>query len=96
MDSFTVQSDNWLFRRCDLDPSELKKAVGRPSHHAAQHLLDILGDQDLLSTEWAAQCKEAGISNGAFYNFLAELKKSGRIHQCQVDKKWEAIQPANN
>jgi hypothetical protein len=96
MDSFTVQWDNWLFRRCDLDPNRLKKQAGRPTHHTAKTLLEVLGQQDLLTTEWAAQCKETGISNGAFYSLFAELRNSGRIHQCAMDKKWEAIQTGNN
>jgi hypothetical protein len=96
MESFTVQWDNRLFRRCDLDPNRLKRQAGRPTHHTAKTLLEVLGEQDLLTTEWAAQCKETGISNGAFYSSLAELKKSGSIHQCAMDKKWELVHGAIN
>lgn len=95
-DSFTVEWENWLFRRSDLDPSRLKKRVGRPSHHSVNDLLTILGEQDLLSTEWAAQCKEAGICGSVFYTLFAELRKSGRIHQCAMDKKWEIVRIETN
>jgi hypothetical protein len=96
MNSFTVEWDNWLFRRSDLDPNRLKRKAGRPSNHTARTLLEVLGDQDLSSTEWAAQCKEMGISNGSFYVLLGELKKSGRIHQCAMDMIWEVVKSGQN
>ena len=95
MESFTVGWDNWLFRRCDLDPNRLKKKAGRTIIHTAQDLLNILADQELTSTEWLAQCKEKYISNGSFYTLLAELKKSELVHKCEWNSKWEVVQTGN-
>jgi hypothetical protein len=96
MDSFTVRWDNWLFRRCDLDPTRLKKKAGRPSNHTADSVLRVLGDQDLLSSELKAQCNKAGIGDTLYYELFAELKKSGRVHKSNLDKKWEQIRLGNN
>jgi hypothetical protein len=96
LESFTVRWDNWLFRRCDLDPARLKKKVGRPSSHSANTVLSVLGDQDLLSSELKAQCNRAGIGDTLYYQLFAELKEAGRVHKSAINNRWEQIRLGNN
>jgi hypothetical protein len=96
MESFTVRWDKWLFRRCDLDPTRLKKKSGRPSSHNANSVLAVLGDQDLLSSELKAQCNKVGIGDTQYYELFAAPKKSGRVHKSALDNKWERIRLGNN
>src|ERR1039458_825590 len=75
--------------REDLDPSDLKQAIGRKKTFEEGDLLAVLGKDRLTTTEWQDRSKEDGISTASFYRLYRDLRRSELIAQ-GADKKWES------
>jgi hypothetical protein len=75
--------------REDLNPSDLKQAIGRKKSCEPQEVLDVLGNDRLTTTEWQRRAKEDGISSATFYRNFRLIKASKLIVQGK-DEKWEA------
>ena len=80
-----------LMQRDDqLDPTKLKQVNGRPKAHAADELLDLLGDKDLSPAAWQALAlKESGIKETTFHRLRRELMAAGKVRKSPVNGLWQ-------
>jgi hypothetical protein len=96
IDPFVIRWDYPLFKLDPaLDPKDLHKpaARGKKAIYSVQDLVDVLGRNDLSTTEFKERCDiEVGMKSTVFYELLKKAKDQGLIHKSKVDDKWEVVQ----
>ena len=87
MEPFVVEWRFPLFdRRNDLDPTALKKPMGRPSKYSPDDLFGTLVD-GMTAGEWRTA---SGMSNDVYLRLRCELESTGRVKQ--DNHGWQKFQ----
>jgi len=88
IEAFTVRWRDWLFERCDLDPSKLKKP-GFTAKYSIEQILGVLDDKSLSGAEFKEACQDVhGMSESTFDRLKKEAARAGKIYQSPLDLKW--------
>jgi hypothetical protein len=95
MDPFCVYWNHPLMQRAeDADPRKLKVPGGRTAKYNKEQLLQVLGSQELSTTEWRSQTAEAtNMGERTFMGKLSELKTLPDVLTKTNDDKWKAVNP---
>lgn len=92
IEPFCVERQHPLMVRNEaLDPAKLKKP-GFTKKYSADQLLEVLGNQSLLTKEWMLQVRHrTNMSERTFMEKLSELKVCGNKIVQDAKKCWSAI-----
>jgi hypothetical protein len=85
-----IKWNGWCFEPDDaLDPTDLKKAGGRPAQYSADELLEVLGDDSLSAKDWFEKCKQKhNMSKSSFDRLKRELAHAERVYFSKLDNAW--------
>jgi RecA-family ATPase len=89
---FCVQRDHPLMVRNDaIDPEKLKQA-GFKKKYSEEQLIEVLGEQSLLTMQWYLQAAhKTGISKRSFMDKLKLMKADGTKVVQGADEKWSTV-----
>ncbi len=95
MDSFCVKWVHPLMARDEnADPNKLKVPGKKVEIHTAQHLLEVLADQELSTTAWQLQTSHrTNMGKSTFMDKLRKIKDDPSILIKTADDKWKAVNP---
>ncbi len=82
-----------MVARPDLDPDELKQAMGRKPEHEPKDLLAVLPDAGLENARWLKLAGEEGIAPRMFYRLRKGLVKSNQVLK-SLNGRWLPITKA--
>jgi AAA domain/DnaB-like helicase N terminal domain len=85
-----IKWNGWCFELDDaLDPTDLKKAGGRPAQYSADELLEVLADDSLSAKNWFERCqRQHNMSKSSFDRRKSELAKAKRVYFLELDNTW--------
>jgi hypothetical protein len=81
---FVVKWNNWLFEKCDLDPSKLKSIGGRPQEFNDAQILELLESSQGLTT--AEMAEKLNTSEDTAARRLKKLADTGLAQK--NGKRW--------
>jgi hypothetical protein len=88
---FVVRWDFPLFRRDEsLNPTEFKRPAkgGRTAIYSIEHILSVLTEGGLTTSQWEKAAREEGISKATFHRLLEAAQGSQRITKNSANK-WQ-------
>ena len=95
VDPFVVRWDFPLMRRdLNLNPARLRKPGQAQKKYFPEQLLDALGTQALLSSEWFKLVKAAtGMGESSFHRERTSLVEKGQVLRSDDDKRYRRLGP---
>jgi hypothetical protein len=98
MDPFCVRWVHPLMERDEeADPDKLKVNGRKVEKYTTQQLLEVLGDQELITTEWGLQtAHRTGMKKRTFLEKLTKIKDDKTILIKMENNRWKAVNPIIN
>lgn len=92
VEPFVVRWEYPLMVRDDsLDPTKLKKALGRNPENTPEDILRLLPPGGMLTKKWLEAAAAEGISRRTFFRLKKQLETAEKVSQCPISQNWRPV-----
>ena len=95
LEPFCVRWNHPLMERDEAaDPGKLKVNGRKTETYTTDHLMEVLGDQELTTTGWQLATSHAtGMKKRTFMEKLGKIKDDKTVLMKTADDRWKAVKP---